>query len=93
MWDEQERFAKAVSKIFTCLLAVVGVVIAVLSLASGIPDCFFGFLLLLGALAAILLGYGVAAVSLRGLLLGITGGAAYCFRWLTNHRFSGRADR
>ncbi len=93
MWDEQECFAKVVSKIFTWLLAVFGVVLAALSLALGIPDFFFGFLLLLGALAAITLVYGLVAVSLGGLLLAITSGATYCFRLLRIHCFTRQAGR
>jgi len=93
MWDEQECFAKVVAEIFTWLLAVFGVVLAALSLASGIPDFFFGFLLLLGALAAITLVYGLVAVSLGGLLLAITSGATYCFRLLRIHCFTRQAGR
>ncbi len=93
MWDEQERFAKVVSKIFTCLLAVFGVVLTALSLATGIPDFFFGFLLLLGALAAITLVYGLVAVSVGGLLVAITSGATYCFRWVRIHRYTRQAGR
>ncbi len=93
MWDEQERFAKAVSKVFMWLLAFFGVVLAALSLASGIPDFFLGFLLLIGALAAITLVYGLVAVSLGGLLLAVTSGATYCFRWLRIHRFTRQAGR
>jgi hypothetical protein len=52
MWDEQERFAKVVSKIFTWLLAALGILLAAISLATGMPVFFYAFLLLLGALLA-----------------------------------------
>ena len=58
---------------------------------EGTPDFFCGFLLLLGALAVLTVAYGLVAVSLGGLLLAITSGASYCFRWLKNHRFTGQA--
>ena len=54
---------------------------------------FCGFLLLLGALAVLTVAYGLVAVSLGGLLLAITSGASYCFRWLKNHRFTGQAGQ
>jgi hypothetical protein len=93
MWDEQERFAKAFSKIFTWLLAVFGVVLAATSLATGIPDFFFVFILLLAALAALVLIYGLVAASFGGVLLGITSGVTCCFHWLRNHRFNHPAGR
>jgi hypothetical protein len=89
MWDEQERFAKLVSKTLAWLMGVFGVAIAALSLASGTPDFFFGFLFLIGALAVLTLVYGLVAVSLGGLLFALTSGATSCFRWLKNHRFTG----
>ena len=42
--DEQERFAKGIATIFAWLLALFGVVLAAISLATGIPDFFFVFL-------------------------------------------------
>ena len=57
------------------------------------PDFFCGFLLLLGALAVLTVAYGLVAVSLGGLLLAITSGASYCFRWLKNHRFTSQAGQ
>ena len=93
MWDEQERFAKGIATIFAWLLALFGVVLAAISLATGIPDFFFGFLLLLAALAATVLIYGLVAASIGGVLLGITSGVACCFHWLRNHRFNRPADR
>ncbi len=88
MWDEQERFAKGIARVFTWLLAVCGVVLAGISAATGLPDFFLVFFLLLGALAAITLVYGLVAMSVGGVLLGITSGVTCCFRWLRNQRFN-----
>jgi hypothetical protein len=84
MWDEHQRFAKVVSKIFIWLLTVSGVVLAVFSLAAGSLDPFIGFLVLLGGLAVMTLIYGLVAVSVGGVLLGVTSGFTYFFRWLRN---------
>jgi hypothetical protein len=84
MWDEEERFAKLVSRIFTWLLASAGVVLIATSLATGIPDFFLAFLLLLAALAAVTLSYGLVAVGVGGLLLGVTTAVSHCLHWLRN---------
>ena len=88
MWDEQEHIAKVVAKIFTWLLGALGVVLAAASLATGIPDFLVAFVLLLGALAALVLVYGLVALSIGSVLLGITGGVTKCFHWLRNHFFN-----
>lgn len=88
MWDEQERFARLVSKFFLYLMAVSGVVLAALCVAAGDPYPFVGFLLLLAGLAVMTLIYGLVAVSIGGVLLGISSGLTYCFRWLRNHCFN-----
>jgi hypothetical protein len=93
MWDEQERFATVVSKIFMWLLAVFGVVLAAFSLETGKPDLFFGFLMVLGALGLITLVYGLAAVTAGGMLFAIAGGSTFLFRWLRNHFFNRQAGR
>ena len=85
MWDEHERLAKVVAKIFIWLLAVSGVLLAAFSVAAASPDPFVGFLLLLAGLAVMTLIYGLVAISVGGVLLGISSGLIYCFRWLRNH--------
>jgi hypothetical protein len=79
MWDEQERFAKGVSKLSMWVLVVFGVVLAAISLATGMPQFFFAFLLLLAALVGVSQLYGFVALSVGGLLLAITRGVTYGF--------------
>jgi hypothetical protein len=88
MWDEQERFAGLLSKFFFYLMAVFGIILAALSFIAGNPAPFVGFLLLLAGLAAMTLLYGLVAVSIGGVLLGISRGLTYCFRCLRNHCFN-----
>jgi hypothetical protein len=84
MWDEQERFSKVFSKSLTWLMAIIGVLLAAISLATGNPAPFFGFLLLLvaliGAMLVISLAYGFAAICVGGLLLGVHSLVNCCVR-------------
>jgi hypothetical protein len=92
MWDEQERFARVVARHFTWFLALLGVVLAAVSLATGDPEFFFTFLLILAILATFTLAYGVVTVIVGGLLLGVTCGITYGLRWLRNHRIAPAPD-
>jgi hypothetical protein len=93
MWDEQERFAKVVSRIFIGFLVVLGVVLSAISIVTGSSDCLVAFLLLLLLLVATSLVYGLVALSVGGMLFGITSGVTHCFRWLANHCFEHHSDR
>ena len=66
MWDEHERFAKVVAKVFVWLLAISGVLLAAYSVAAGSPDPFVGFLVLVAGLAVMSLIYGLVAISVGG---------------------------
>lgn len=80
MWDETERFARSVVRAFAWLLAALGVALAAASLAAGRIEFFAAYLLILGLLAAIGLGYALAIGGVGLVLLGLIRGISYCLR-------------
>lgn len=73
MWDEQERFSKVVSIVAISLLGVLGLALAVATLATGDVQFLFAFFALLGTLAAFVLVYGLVAMCAGGILFCVTG--------------------
>lgn len=75
-WDEDEQFAGRFVKAAACVLIVLGLTLAAVSVATGQSEFFKTFLRLLGLLGAILLGYlcvvGGTAIALRGVGRGIS---------------------
>jgi uncharacterized membrane protein len=86
MWDEQERFAERATKAFTSLLGIAGVALTAISVATGDPDPFYGFLMMLGVVATFTLGYGLVALIVGAMLFGVASGAAFRSRRIRGHR-------
>ena len=84
MWDEQERFAKSATKLFTWLVAAIAALYVVEGLAAGASEFFVALLLVLPALAAVIAGYLLVSVIFGAALLGVACALGYVLDWLVH---------
>jgi hypothetical protein len=71
MWDEQERFAKAVIRVLAWALLALGIASVAASVAAGTPAFLVACLQFVGLLGAAWLAYALLAVGVVAPLVGL----------------------